>query len=493
MFKSFFNAMVFIGFVVFLGTGCSKLEKEDSNQAIDSVNGLLGDSWRDNDQDGSLGSVEPASLHEVTKNFPKGAASLVELCQNAGNDRFTQTFCGNNPPTITSLRDLHQALGVDNANNSACTTNSVSLVKTETSVLNPRCINFSANGDDVEATAVGYLRAELTFAEVVSRDPVSGELRFFLVDFDLPCELGQNNCTNADYYSESAESNWAQVSFYEDNKLENTILDCTMCHQPGGPNSQKLLRMAETDNSWTHWFRDNRDCGQELLADFQAAHAGETRYAGLTLNQVENSDPARLENFVEDNGFQGAQFGNNFFNSNQIINQLANNNGVSASWQNAYDARAAADNLTSFGGVSMPYRECHQSDPARLADYSEIMVGIRNGTVAAAMMPHLPEVNLDDEQALRDRSILPKANLSPEQILANACVSCHNSNLNQNISRAKFNAQDLTRNVSSEYDVAIDRLRRLKSDLKRMPPATHMNLTDNEINSLVQYFEQLKQ
>lgn len=260
--------------------------------------------------------------------------------------------------------------------------------------------------------------------------------------------------------------------------------------------------MAETDNPWRHWFRDNRVCGQTLLADFNAAHAGEQFYAGLTIaNEIPNSDPARLEGFVEGNGFQGAAFGNNFFNSGQIETQTdatagqpASNANLStnATWQAAYDQRAAAANLTSFGGVLAPYRDCKQTDPLQLTNFTNLYRQVATGLLPRSMMPHLPEVNLSSVQALRDRSLLPKAGLSATGILANACAGCHNSTLDQTITRAKFNALDMTRNLTTEFDVAIDRIGRTKEDSRRMPPATHMSLTADEIQTLTQYFQQQK-
>ena len=493
-------------------TGCSSF-RADPKKALGSFSSFAAD---EESTVGTFGgeqtptptpSPSPAptpvmeTLKDVFKGLPKGAASLAAICQNAGADRFTTALCGPNPPAIRSLRDLHSALGLNNAANSACTTNSVSLVKNETSVLNPRCIKFSANGQANDATAVGYLRADLTFAEVVARDPVTGILRFFLVDFDLPCEQQPGGCATGDFYLESAESNWAAVSIYEDSQIENTVMDCKMCHQPGGPNARKLLRMAETDDPWRHWIRDNRQCGTTLFADFNAAHGGEQFYAGLTLNEVSNSDPQRLENFVEDNGFQGAQNGNNFFNSNQIENQTDNtagqpqsnaNTSTSATWMATYVQRTSAVNLINFGGVMMPYRDCKQSDPLMLPMFTNMFRQVRAGTMPASLLPPLQNVNLSSVPALRERSLLPRAGLDGAGILANACVSCHNSNLNPNISRSRFNAQDLSRMPAAEFDVAINRISRAKDDLRRMPPKTFMNLTPEEITVLSDYLRQQK-
>ncbi len=447
--------------------------------------------------------IQMKTITDVFEGFPRGNASVAAYCAGANGrtDRFSAAFCGNNPPDISSLQDLHQALGLNNAANSACTTNSVSLVRAETSVLNPRCIKFSANGADNDATAVGYLRAELTFAEVVARDPNTGDYRYFLVDFELPCEQTPEGCDTGDFYLESAESGWAEISIYEDEALKNTVMDCTMCHQPAGPGTEKQLRMAETDNPWTHWIRDNRECGITLFDDFEAAHDGENFYAGLTINEVSNSDPARLENFVEDNGFQGQNNGNNFYDSNDIedetfatAGQPEDNSNATASqtWTAEYNRRTALQNLTDFGGVLMPYRDCKQSDPVLLPAFTDMFNDLRDGNITAAELPPLHDVNLSGEQELRDRGFLPRANLDGAGLLRNACVMCHNSNLDQNISRARFNAENILQNVAAEFDVAIDRIGREEKDLRRMPPHMMMDLTAAEKQILIDYLQDQK-
>ncbi|MGE4131211.1 MAG: hypothetical protein AB7F86_06205 [Bdellovibrionales bacterium] len=430
---------------------------------------------------------------EVLAALPKGsAASLAVLCQKPGGDRFTSIFCSSNPPQIKGIRDLHTALNVADPANSACTTNSVSIVKNETSVLNPRCINFSHNGAaGGQATAVAYMRSETTLAEIVAQDPSTGEYRFFLVDFELPCETTVGGCTTADFFLEKAESNWTNVSFYEDTQLRGTVLDCASCHQPGGPGTRKLLRMAQTNETWTHWFRENEECGKQLLADFVGAHGGEGRYAGLTLSEVAKSDPARLENFVEDNGFRGPSSGNNFFDSATIVNDLLSAS-VSSTWQQQYNAISSMTNLPNQGAVTMPYYRCRQSDPARLVEYTKAYKDVRDNGANPNSMPSLATVNLAGEQDLRDRGLLPKAGLTPRQILVNACMACHNSNLDQALSRANFNAQDLTKNSSSVYDKAIARMAMDAHNVQRMPPVSYMSLTNAEVQSLIPYLKHLR-
>lgn len=446
----------------------------------------------------AMTSPAPAlNEREIFKNMPQGAASLTTLCGlNTGSDKFTNVFCGPNPPVINSLASLQTALGLNNNANVACTTASGSLAKKETSVLTPRCIRFSQAGYDPAATALAYVRSTKTFAEIVSMDPVQG-LRFYLVKFDLACEA-TGTCTNADYMTQSAETNWQNVSFYEDKQLKNTAMDCTSCHQPRGPGSQKSLLMVETQDPWSHWFHPNRPCGKTLFQDYASAHNIEARYAGLTPTEISNSDPGKLQAFVENNGSFGPQFGNNIFDSSQILyevgltpGQPASNNtpGVSPTWQSLYNQRVTGANRLAFGGTALPYHDCKQSDPGKLPAYVANFRGVVSGTVARSAALDLSTVNLSTPEALSKRFLAAAAgHTTAQQILANACVSCHNSSLDQSISRAGFNAEDLSRNSAYMYGLAMGRIKRGAHDMRKMPPANFMELKTGEIQILLDFF-----
>ena len=57
--------------------------------------------------------------------------------------------------------------------------------------------------------------------------------------------------------------------------------------------------MQELQNPWGHWFRNNRNNGQQLLADFSAAHEANETYGGIPGAAITNSDPAQLEGLAE--------------------------------------------------------------------------------------------------------------------------------------------------------------------------------------------------
>jgi uncharacterized membrane protein len=79
---------------------------------------------------------------------------------------------------------------------------------------------------------------------------------------------------------------------------------------------------------------------------------------------------------------------------------------------------------------------------------------------------------------------------TPQQILIQACAQCHNSKLDQTISRAKFDV-NLSRMTKEEIDVAVARIKLPENDPKRMPPARFRDLTSGEQQMLIDYMRSI--
>ena len=73
--------------------------------------------------------------------------------------------------------------------------------------------------------------------------------------------------------------------------------------------------------------------------------------------------------------------------------------------------------------------------------------------------------------------------LTPGALLIGACEQCHNSVLDQALTRAKFNV-DLTKMSREEKKVAIERIELLPGNPKRMPPERFRELNASEIDML---------
>jgi len=455
-------------------------------------------------------------LDEPLAGFPEGPAQIDILCarlQSAGAQNVVRdTFCGATAPQINGLKDLQASLGLAFVNpnatgrrnngrrgNPAFTLlgHSSSLVARLTSAINPRALIFTPpNGRNPTPglIAMGYVRGD-QFVELVTSDRATNALQFFLVTFKQQCNL-THSCTPGDLLTPAAESNWIEYTVYGQVDLENTILDCLQCHQTEGPGTASILRMQELNNPWSHFFRNNREGGVALLNDFVAAHGTNEDYAGIPAQLIEASDPELLEDLVRGNGFRNQP---NEFNSRRIQNQInqtpgqpQNNDtlGSSTEWQRIY-------NNTVLGQfIAVPYHDIKVTDSAKLATMTQSYQAFLNGVLAATELPDIREVFLD--AGLRDMGFKVMAGLDGQQIITQACIQCHNSRLNQTITRARFNV-DIARMsdtqggvltgsaLDTELALAITRLRLPAEDVRKMPPELFKTLDPAEIEAATSY------
>ena len=443
---------------------------------------------------GSSTAPPEPTLDDVFKSLKSGEDQRKELCARGGTNRLTQALCGATPPRIASLADLQGALGLAFANPNQTGRNqngqngnpgfvlsghSSSLVARYTSAINPRAIVFTPNAAN-NLVALGFLRGE-QFAEVVARDPSQGgALRFFLVAFRQACNDAPGGCKPGELLTPAIETNWTSVTVYEDVDIKNTIFDCTQCHQTAGTSTPKMLRFQELQNPWTHFFRDNTPGGQALLADYHAAHGRAEGYGPIPANQIDSSDPARLEQLVRNAGF--ATQPNEFPTSRieQEVRQSApsqpNNNttpGKSTTWQGLYAKFAAGQ------AIAPPYHDVKVTDPTKLSAMTTAYQQFLGGQLDAAKLPDIRDVLLAEGAV--DMGLAPKPGLDGKGLLVQMCQSCHNPNLDQGISRARFDVTKLDSMSRGEKDAAIARLRLSSTNPLKMPPSRFRAMNDAEI------------
>jgi hypothetical protein len=241
--------------------------------------------------------------------------------------------------------------------------------------------------------------------------------------------------------------------------------------------------MQERQNPWTHFMRNNRPGGQALLADFHSAHGTTEDYGPIPAALIDSSDPAQLEAFVENDG--GLVQPNEFLTSKiegevtaSSPNQPVDNSvpGVSATWMGLY-----ANYVAGLLGVATPYHDVKISDPTQLPTYVKGYSDFMAGTIPASQLPDLRMTILDTP----DTGFHPKAGLTGAQIITQVCTQCHNSKLDQTVSRAKFNA-NLSLMSRAEKDIAINRVQRQDYDPRIMPPQRAVTLSPAEIQAVVQ-------
>lgn len=461
--------------------------------------------------------TEPVNFTEPLAGLAEGPEQIAALCNRLAllnrSDVVRDTFCGATPPAINSLRGLQTALGLtfnnpnatgrgnNGANGNpgfALTGHSSSLVARFVNAINPRAIIFTpANrfaGAPAGYVAMGFVRGD-QFAEIAAADRNNNNaVNFYLVTFKQACNL-TNTCTDGDLLTPAVESNWLDVTVYDDSDLRNTIFDCLQCHQVNGPGTQKILRMQELANPWSHWFRDNR-ASNVLLQDFQAAHGTNEDYAGIPANLISASDPAELEDLVRAAGFAPQP---NQYNSGRIeaevrqtAGQPADNTtpGVSATWNAIYQ------NSVQSQAIAVPYHDIKVTDPALLPNLIQSYRGFVNGTLSAQALPDIRDAFYQAQ--LRDIGFKVQAGLDGAGIVRQACGQCHNSRLDQTIGRARFNidlaAMSDTRGGvltgaarDAEIGLAVTRMLLPPEDVRKMPPEMFRTLDAAEINSAAAY------
>ncbi len=437
--------------------------------------------------------------------LPTGTEQLAKLCARKSHDGVATRLCAPNAPAITGIAELERAVGFFDHGAQpqfALTGHSTSLVEREVSSINPRAIVFTQPSQpptnqpndgsfiaDPGFVAMGFVRGS-QLVELIAHDPQANELRFYLVRFLQDCNGSSSGCTAGDLLTPAVENEWRSVTVYEDEDVKDTVFDCRHCHQPGGPSTPKLLRMQERRAPWTHWFRNNQNQpgGATLVQDFQAAHGKSEAYAGIPANLLDTprSDPLVLEALVDNNSLSPQP---NEFNTGRIEREVQQSNpaepvqnmpmGQSQSWQQIYNIAAAGN------AIPVPYHDVKVTDPSKLAQLSAAYRSFVDGALSRDKLPDIREVLLD--AALPDMGLAPRAGADGLGILQQMCQRCHNSSLDQTISRANFNVEKIDAMSRGEKDQAIARLQEAANSTRLMPPARFGALTPQQLQTAVDF------
>ncbi len=478
---------------------------------------------------------------EALKGLKSGEEQIAIVCnRNTGKtNKVLTAFCVNKirPKSLIEFQTalgiavVNPALTARNQNGTggnpafAFTGHSSSLVGRFSSSINPRAIIMSTevlsnNNPNPNFVVMGFVRGE-QFAEIAVNNPSTpGQIDFFLAGFKQACNSAPGGCLPADLLTPAVESNWTEFTLFQDEDLKNSIVDCRHCHQPEGPTGPKILRMSELRNPWTHFFRDNT-AGINLINDYYAAHTTAETYAGIPGPMINGSDPQKLENLVTGNGFVQLQAVGQF-QTNTIQNEVQASSpnqpvdntvpGKSATWDAFF--QKVVQGLT----IPVPYHDVKVTEPSLLAQFTKQYVDFKAGMVAAKDFLDHREVLRPDQKQRADMGFAVAPGTTPQDTLMLACSQCHNSKLDQTLSRAKFNVNlKAMPNAVEEIDVAILRLKlglseeRLKNEdikimnekgepismhkaehVNSMPPRRFKQLTDEQIDGLIKFLQDEK-
>jgi mono/diheme cytochrome c family protein len=426
-----------------------------------------------------------------------------ELCARDRDDAVRDVFCAATPPVVRSLEDLQQALALDPDQGDAGyesavakATSGASVVSNIVTVLghstalsghlvssiNPRVIILG------DSSLMAFQRG-VQKVEVITPARNAPTLNFYLFEFEQACNRSKDGCMPGDLYTARLERDWLAVTVEDDEDLKNTPQDCRQCHQR--QREVPTLLMRELNNPWTHFFEPILEelepvvrpgvRGSDLMADYRQAK-GDERYGNFALEQLAPISPFLLETVV---GIAQPVF----FDAPRIQNErwpydpethYGDAPRPSPTWEAGWEAFKRGEQL------ALPYLEPRATDPDKLAQLSETYARYRAGEISEDELPSLADI-FPDDPALRARiGLQNEPDASPVDTLIQACGSCHNDVLDQEISRARFNV-NLWQLDPAEIEVAIERIERAPSEHGVMPPPEARQLDPAARERLLDY------
>jgi hypothetical protein len=445
----------------------------------------------------SPGDVESIWLQRIGV----GPAQTAAACAQGAADPVALALCQSPPPALTSLSDLYRLLtispGIDG--DVAVTTHSLGLTARTVSALNPRTFAFRKYSrlTPDRTSAVAFSRGEAR-AELVGYDPVANAFRFYLLAFRPKCGTEANGaCRAADFLSERIESGWLDWTLYTERDLQDTPLDCTSCHRPGGEHEPARLLMRQIQAPWLHWgdFRGTgpmTSCpevdGNEVWVDGEVTADG----ADL-LRQIDGPDgthggipvaslvlapsgydlstfiyyaagyadgPGDIPCLAPDCPFSEPQP----FPSRQVLCdrlQLGSAEVAGGAWE-AYRSRLLQR------GFPVPYFA-----PEVLSESVRSTAAERLASFDAGAGDAFSALSgLLSEEVSRAIGFLPDLDDSATDILTKMCVRCHSDTVDAELAkgRSRFNALSLSRLDPAVARKVGERLRLPRTSPERMPP-----------------------
>ncbi len=412
--------------------------------------------------------------------LPSREKQYEQLCATPRNDAFFKRICGEVRPNIPDLAGLLRLVGLDQDRAFALNGNSTSVVAKSVSALNPRIIIFPRVAPTLEQkddfTIVGFVRGE-HFAEVTSRDPMTGEPNFYLLTFERGCDY-TGGCDLASKLTEEVEHDWTAYSIYAETDLENTSVDCLACHRPAGFGTKKILRMQELSSPWLHWFPQRfvqrTDSDRVLTAQFADVHGGDKQYGGVPIATIQNAldegSGAQLEALLRAEGF-GEQ--PNAFDPR--IEAEAKAGQPSPTWLAQWTLAAQGQ------AIPVPYPLADVTDEAKRTAATQSYKNVVAGTAGRETLVDIRDVFSAD--AIEKLSFVPKPGADGKSVLVQMCSRCHDGRANPEIGRSNFDVLKLDTMSADEKQIALQRIQEPEGSIKRMPPWRSGTLTPEALTA----------
>jgi hypothetical protein len=126
--------------------------------------------------------------------------------------------------------------------------------------------------------------------------------------------------------------------------------------------------------------------------------------------------------------------------------------------------------------IPMPYHEIRVHDMKKVAVAAKSYQDAVSGAIPRAKMVDLRDVF--DDKGLADMGFVPQPNLDGRGVMRAICQHCHNSKLDQTISRARFDVTKLDTMSRAEKDLAIARISLPADSPQLMPPRLFATLPE---------------
>lgn len=440
------------------------------------------------------GAAEPTADAGPPSNLVRPA-----LCERSDRDDVVRdVVCAEQRPHIAGLADLQDVLHIapDALAQGAATNPRVTLLAHSTalsghliSALNPRLIIVGTGL--IMAFQRGVQKVEMI---ATARNP--GFFNFYLFEFEQACNANEQGCTAADLFTPRLERGWLSVSVSDDEDIKNTPNDCRQCHQRARETAGLLMR--ELNNPWTHFFQPVPPepypqhlgpgvQGSDLMQDYRDAKGSE-RYGGFSLEALDGISPFMLELTVGSDQpvlFDAPGIENERFPYDADAG-YPEEPAASPTYQAAYEAFKRGEQL------ALPYIEARVTDSDKLTRLTQAYARYRAGELSPEELPDLSDVFPDDPRVRALIGLQTEPGASAQEVLIQACGSCHNDVLDQSLTRARFNI-DLWKLDAAEIATAIERIERGPSESGVMPPPEARQLDSEGREKLLSYLRSAPQ
>jgi cytochrome c553 len=155
---------------------------------------------------------------------------------------------------------------------------------------------------------------------------------------------------------------------------------------------------------------------------------------------------------------------------------------TSETWEAGYEAFKRGEQL------ALPYFDQRATDLDKQKQLAGVYRRYHAGELDVHEVPDLSDIYPDDPNERARMGLQTEPDASAEDVLIQACASCHNNILDQEISRARFNI-DVSRLDREELDIALDRIQRDRNEPGVMPPPESRQLDDAGRKRLMEFLK----